>query len=255
MDDNTPRGEGGRIDSARDTIRAKAADLASNAKEQASRQFDAKVGAATSELSSVASALRRAGDELRSQNNGGIGATVISLIADRLETVGGSIGGRDLSTTLDDIHRMARRNPAAFMGTAAALGFLAARFFKSSSPSSMSMHDGELGNSPDYELYRGPGDFGSRGYGAGYGGGMGSTGYGSGAGSTGYGSGAGSSGFGGTGYGSGSSADAGTSATGWDAPSPAGSGLTGTAEGIQTPPSGTTGRGTKGGSGSGSEGL
>ena len=210
MDDNTPRSESGRLDQARDTIRAKAADLASNAREQASKQFDSKVGAATSELGSVASALRRAGDELRSQNGSSIGATVISMIADRLETMGSSVGGRDLNTTLSDIERIARRNPAAFMGTTAALGFLAARFLKSSSPGWMASHHEELSplhHTPDYELYRGS-DF-SAGPGAG------------------------------------------TSATGWDAPSPSGSGLTGTAEGIDTPARGTirTNRGSGSGDG------
>ena len=236
MDDNTPRGESGRLDSARDTIRAKAADLASNAKEQASRQFDSKVGAATSELGSVASALRRAGDELRSSNGSSMGATVISLIADRLETMGGSIGGRDLSGTLDDIQRIARRNPAAFMGTAAAVGFLAARFLKSSSPGWSASHDEQLAplhHSPDYELSRGR-DIASTGSGSGMSGNMG--------------------------YGTRSGSDlgptAGTSATGWDAPAPAGSGLTGTAEGIDTPSRGTmNNRNPRVGSSSGSEGL
>jgi hypothetical protein len=238
MDDNTPRGETGRLDSAKETIRAKAADLASNAKEQASKQFDSKVGVATSEIGSIASALRRAGDELRSANGSSMGATVISLIADRLETVGGSIGGRDLNGTIDDIERLARRNPAAFMGTAAALGFLAARFLKSSSPGWSASHDEQLAplhHSPDYELYRGR-DIASTGYGTGV---SGSMGYGSGARPT--------SDFG---------AGAGTSATGWDAPAPAGSGLTGTAEGIDTPARGTTNRGPRnGGSGSGSGGI
>jgi hypothetical protein len=39
---------------------------------------------------------------------------------------------------------------------------------------------------------------------------------------------------------SGNNANSGSSATGWDAPAPSGSGLTGTAEGIDAPPPGTT---------------
>jgi hypothetical protein len=213
MDDNTSRGESGRLDNVRDTIRAKAADLASNAKEQASQQFESRVGAATTELGSVASALRRAGEELRRDNGSSIGATVIGMLADRLDSVSGNMGGRDLNGTLDDIARLARRNPAAFMGTTAALGFLAARFLKSSSPSWSATHHEELAairHNSDYELYRGNAYSNAQESGA-------SSSYASGmnSGSTGTGSmSTGSTGSGSMSSGTGSSA--GSSTTGWD---------------------------------------
>ena len=272
MNDNTtPGSTGGGLDNARETIRAKAADLASNAKEQAGRQFESRVGTLSTEIGSIASALRRAGEELRGDNGSSIGATVISTIADRIENLGTSVGGNDLDSALDGIQLMARRNPTAFMGTAAALGFLAARFLKSSNPSWAQSHREELAPrayTPGYATGSDAG-FGSTGsgFGRGTGGGIGTGGGygGTGSGATGYGSGSR-----GAAYGTGASATGyGSGATGWDAPSNTpSSGLAGTAEGIgNTEPSsnslnmpkpagGRKGGGRSGsGSGSGSEGV
>jgi hypothetical protein len=262
MNDNTtPGSTAGGLDNARETIRAKAADLASNAKEQAGRQFESRVGTLSNEIGSIASALRRAGEELRGENGSSIGATVISTIADRIETLGTSVGGRDLDSALDGIQVMARRNPTAFMGTAAALGFLAVRFLKSSNPSWARTHNEELAPREFTPGFSTGSDFGRSGYGSG----AGSTGggYGSGSGATGYGSGSRGAAYGtgasATGYGSGS--------TGWDAPSNTPStGLTSTAEGIAATepssnsitmpkPAGSRKAGGRSGSGSGSEGV
>ena len=60
MNDNSMRsGEGGVLNNARDTIRATAADLASQAKEKADEQIDSKLGMARTEINGIASALRR----------------------------------------------------------------------------------------------------------------------------------------------------------------------------------------------------
>ena len=146
MNEQTPRGasSGGTFDEAKETIRSKAADLAASAKEQADRQFESRMGTVSSEISSIAAALRRAGDELRRENGSSMGASVITTIAERVERFGASTSGRDLDSVLDDVQRLARRNPAAFAGTAAAIGFLAARFLKSSSPAWTRSHHEEL---------------------------------------------------------------------------------------------------------------
>lgn len=86
---------------------------------------------AVGELDNVASALRRAGSELGDAN--GVAGKVVSVIADRVESAGRSLDGRELGDIVGDVERFARRNPATFIGGAIAVGFLASRFLKSSS--------------------------------------------------------------------------------------------------------------------------
>ena len=203
MNDKTAR-SGEAASSARETIRAKAADLASNAKEKVNEQFEARVGTARTEISSVASALRRVGDQIRHENGSSFTAGLFTAIADRVESVGSSFEGRDLDGVLVDVQRLARRNPAAFAGTAAAIGFLAARFLKSSGRNWHLDQDESLA---PLDLTPSTPGF--------------SSGYDS----------------------APRTAPAPSTATGWDVPSSPGSGLTGTAEGIGNPTTPPRGKG------------
>jgi hypothetical protein len=136
MNDNLPRSGdpasvGGDV---RDTVRHKAADLAHDAKEQAREQYDRQKGMALGELDSLASALRRAGNELGDEHE--MSSRVVTTVADRIQTFSRSLDGKDLDRVVRDVETFARRNPAAFLGGAVAVGFLASRFLKSGSPSS-----------------------------------------------------------------------------------------------------------------------
>jgi len=86
-------------------------------------------GRALSEVGNLASALRQTGENL---GDGGIAGNLINRAADTLENFNRSLDGKDLDTVLRDVETFARRNPAAFLGAAAAIGFAAARFVKSS---------------------------------------------------------------------------------------------------------------------------
>ncbi|HEX7708415.1 MAG TPA: hypothetical protein VF701_18275 [Thermoanaerobaculia bacterium] len=144
MNDNMP-GSGDAASTAsdmRDTVRHKAADLASEAKDQARQQYDRQISTATGELDSLASALRRAGGELGEQH--GMSSRVVTTVADRIESFSRSLDGKDLDRVVRDVETFARRNPAAFLGGAVAVGFLAARFLKSDRPDT-------YGNSRDYD--------------------------------------------------------------------------------------------------------
>jgi hypothetical protein len=220
MNDNMPRsGDGASTASdMRETVRHKAADLANEAKEQARQQYDARISTATGELDSLASALRRAGTELGEQH--GMSSRVVTTVADRLESFSRSLDGKDLDRVVRDVETFARRNPAAFLGGAVAVGFLAARFLKSDRPDT-------YGTSRDYGAREGL--YGTnRSSGTGYPSGLEPTGYGIGSGSD---------------YDVRSTGSAGSSPTGSPArsASPATSPITG------TPASGvTTGGGTTG---------
>src|SRR4051812_11282806 len=133
MNETTPR-DTSASGSTRDKVRETAADLAGSAKEQASRlagqakdkaeqQFNTQRQSVVTEIESFASVMRDAGSRLRDQNASPIGATVVNTIADRLETFGRSMQGKNLDAVFGDVETFARRNPAAFLGTAAALGF------------------------------------------------------------------------------------------------------------------------------------
>jgi hypothetical protein len=129
--DNQSRSDGGSTaGGARGKARQKAAEMAGKAKEQLSGRFDEQKSRATSEVSQLASALRRAGDDLA---GGSIGSAVLGRVASRLESLGSAVEGKSLDDLVTDVERLARRNPALFVGGAMLIGFAASRFLKSSS--------------------------------------------------------------------------------------------------------------------------
>jgi hypothetical protein len=128
----------------KDTVREKASTLAGGA-------FEKQKGTALGELDNIASALRKAGSELG--DSGGVATKLVSTIADRVESAGRSLDGKELGDVVDDLERFARRNPATFISGAIAVGFLASRFFKSSTAA--------VANRPQQSLAdtTGPADF------------------------------------------------------------------------------------------------
>ena len=132
MEDNIRSNAASTAASARDAVRDKAAQVAGMAKDRISGQYDEKKTVALNEVQHFASALRRAGENLREDGSSSIGATLLTRAAERLDSIGSSVGGKDLDTIVTDVERLARRNPAAFLGGAMLLGFAASRFLKSS---------------------------------------------------------------------------------------------------------------------------
>ena len=85
-------------------------------------------------LSSVAQALRQTAHNLQGQNQAAVGG-VASQAADRVDQLAGYLRERDVSQLVGEFEGYARRSPGLVLGGAFALGLLAARFIKSSSPS------------------------------------------------------------------------------------------------------------------------
>lgn len=92
------------------------------------RLSDQRLRAADS-LGQVAHSLRSAGQQMPSEN--GLGRYV-SQAADRVDDLAGFIKEHEISELVDNFEDMARRQPAAFLGGAFALGLVGARFLKSS---------------------------------------------------------------------------------------------------------------------------
>jgi hypothetical protein len=130
MNESMPRRNAGS--GTRSQVREKASVLARGVKEQARVQYDERKNIAVGELGTLASHLRNVADEMRSENPDNVTGRLVSTLADRIESFGQSLEGKDLDTLLTDVEQFARRNPAAFLGGAAAVGFLASRFLKSS---------------------------------------------------------------------------------------------------------------------------
>jgi uncharacterized protein YjbJ (UPF0337 family) len=130
MENDFRSNTGSTAGGAREKVREKAAEVAGKAKEQIEGRYDEQKGRALSEVNQLASALRRAGNDLSGE--GGIGSTLLGRVAGHLESLGTTMDGKNLDDIVNDVERLARRNPAMFLGGAMLIGFAASRFLKSS---------------------------------------------------------------------------------------------------------------------------
>jgi len=232
---------GGIVDEARDVasrLGASAKELTSEVARSAQDMVKGEVGKRTEkgaeDLSQVAHALRRSGRDL----DDNLAAPYVERVADQIERASDYLRTAEPAQMLTTVQNFARREPALFLGGAFAIGFLGARFMKSSSRAEEEMGSGGVGsgvgltsgisgvprNYPSVGENRPSGGAGSTGSGGGsgrygsaggsYGAGSSSTG-GTGTGSTGVRSGQGSTyGAGGSTYGAGSSGSSGGSTPG-----------------------------------------
>jgi hypothetical protein len=102
-------------------------------KETATSQLTAQKDKATDGLGSVAQAVRQTTQNLRDQQHDTV-AQYVERAADQIERLSNGLKNKDVAELLDDAQRLARQQPALFIGGAFALGLVGARFLKSSSP-------------------------------------------------------------------------------------------------------------------------
>ena len=105
-------------------------NLAQDAASAAATRADAAKSSAADEVSSVASALRTAAEEMRS---GSPQERTFGQIAEGLADASDAMRNKDLNEMVQDVSTFARKNPLVFLGGAALVGFVAARFAKASS--------------------------------------------------------------------------------------------------------------------------
>jgi len=89
----------------------------------------------------VQTALRETAQQLRKQDQRTMGGYA-DRAAERVERVSGYVRETDVDQMVDEARGFARRRPAIFLGSAATLGFLVARFLKSSSQEAVSAGGG-----------------------------------------------------------------------------------------------------------------
>jgi len=122
--------------SATQQVKERVQDVAGHAKgqtrEQLRNQISQRSTQAGEQVSAVADAMRRTGEELRVNGKVSV-AKVTDGVADRGERLGSYLTRADGDQILRDVEDLARRQPWLFVGASAVVGFLASRFVKASS--------------------------------------------------------------------------------------------------------------------------
>jgi ElaB/YqjD/DUF883 family membrane-anchored ribosome-binding protein len=113
-------------------VQQTAQDLKGQASETVRKQLDTRSTDAGDQVGSLASALRRAGEELESEGKR-MPADVARQTANRVDRLGKYLREGDADAFLNDVEQFARRRPWAAGGIGAVLGLAASRFLKASS--------------------------------------------------------------------------------------------------------------------------
>jgi vacuolar-type H+-ATPase subunit H len=112
-----------------DTAREKAREMAGEARERAYEYGREYKDEAASETSKIANALRKASEDL---HDGSPQERIFAKLADTVADTADGMREMELDEMAYAVNDFARRNSAAFLGGAALLGFVAARFMKAS---------------------------------------------------------------------------------------------------------------------------
>jgi hypothetical protein len=131
------------VDQAKDT----AGQVAQQAKQQAASQLESQKERTVDALVTVAHALRETGQHLQEQEQTSVGGYV-EQAAERVETFTNYLRTRDVPALLAETQDFARRRPGLFLSGAVALGFIGARFLKSSGQRAIAQRYASSGYSP-----------------------------------------------------------------------------------------------------------
>ena len=105
--------------------------IVNRVKESATAQLTNQKDRGTDALGSVAQAVRSSTQRLRDEQHDTI-AGYVDKAADQIDSWSRRLKEKDIDELLTDVQRLARRQPAVFIGSAFAIGLLGARFLKSS---------------------------------------------------------------------------------------------------------------------------
>lgn len=111
----------------------KAGELQERVKQQAVSGLSSQKSVAADSLHSIAEALRTTERQLRTQDQGTI-AEYANNAASQVDRFSNYLRESDLGDMVGEVERLARRQPAVFLGGAFFLGLLGARFLRTSAP-------------------------------------------------------------------------------------------------------------------------
>lgn len=123
------------------SVKSLANDALGQVKEKTAGVLDEQKENLTSGLKGVADSIRKVGETLRETDEqtkvGEVTAQYGDAFAQQIEKLTNYVENANLRDLMRDGERFARQQPAIFIGAAFAVGFLAARFLKSSSDKSV----------------------------------------------------------------------------------------------------------------------
>jgi gas vesicle protein len=118
-------------------VKSRAREAVDQAKERAGERIETRFSEsktkAAETLSGVASTLHSSSQQLRESNQEGA-SRAMERAAEGVERFANYLQQTNVDDVVDQVHEFARRQPAAFIGGAFALGFIASRFIKAKSP-------------------------------------------------------------------------------------------------------------------------
>lgn len=119
--------------------KSRAREVVQQAKERAGERIESRISDSKSRaaetLSGVASTLLSSSQQLREQHDGA--GRAIERAAEGVDRFATYLQQTDVDDVMDQVYEFARRQPAAFIGGAFALGFIASRFIKATTPEHM----------------------------------------------------------------------------------------------------------------------
>lgn len=122
---------GSGLDKARQKTSEAASEAAQEARRKAESNLDRQKQRATERFDHVSSALRETSQNLRDHDEDSI-AGIVDSAAEQVDRLSHYVGQRSVGDLVDELEDIARREPALFLGGAALLGIVGARFLKSS---------------------------------------------------------------------------------------------------------------------------
>ena len=117
---------------AQEKVQETAHQAGSTAAKYVRQQTESRGQQVATELQNVAGALRRSSHALHADGNT-TAARAIEQVTDRLESLGGYLGGTGGDKMLHDLETFGRRKPWGMIGIGMGVGMIASRFLKASS--------------------------------------------------------------------------------------------------------------------------
>ena len=121
-----------KVEDAASLAQEKASDLREQGSARLRDQLDERSTKVGSQVRSLATALRRSGEDLSDEGNGNA-SQLTKQAADRIERVGSYLEQKSGGELMRDVEKFARRRPWLLAGLGMAAGLAAARFVKASS--------------------------------------------------------------------------------------------------------------------------
>jgi hypothetical protein len=147
-----PGSFGSQPHSGSDESGSSSTGLAGKVREQANARLSSQKDRALDGVGGVTDAVRKTTQSLREQKHDTV-ARYVEQAADQVDRVTRNLKNKDVRELMEDAQRLARRQPALFVGSAFALGLLGARFLKSSSPDYRTGEYGSFGSGQGESRY------------------------------------------------------------------------------------------------------